>query len=395
MRILLVHNRYKQYGGEDAVVEAERALLANNGHLVELLIFDNDRLSGLFSKIGIGLQLIYNRKSYRKLENKIKEFKPEIIHIHNIFYMASPSVLYAASKYRIPTVVSLHNYRLICSGALLMRDSKPCTLCIQEKFPIYGVKYSCHRNSKLETAQLTFVTGIHKLINTWNLKVSRYIALTEFARSQFIDSSLGILPEKIVVKPSSVTDCGFSSVRERENYFLFVGRLSEEKGVNVLLKTFQDRKIRLEIIGDGLLRSQVTSASAAHNNIHYWGYKDKPFIISRIKKCIALIVPSIWYEGLPITILEAYSTGTPVIVSDLENLNEIVTHGYNGIHFSANDPADLLRCIEEFDLNSRYYADLYSNARETYLSKFTPEINHQNLLNLYLPLLNNGSTLQT
>ncbi|MCA6416730.1 MAG: glycosyltransferase family 4 protein, partial [Cytophagales bacterium] len=100
-------------------------------------------------------------------------------------------------------------------------------------------------------------------------------------------------------------------------------------------------------------------------------------------------------EGLPITILEAYSTGTPVIVSDLENLNEIVTHGYNGIHFSANDPADLLRCIEEFDLNSRYYADLYSNARETYLSKFTPEINHQNLLNLYLPLLNNGSTLQT
>ncbi len=383
IKILLVHNRYKQYGGEDATFEAERTLLESRGNMVKTLIFSNNEIDGLFSKIKTGVQLFYNFKSASLVKKAILDFKPDVIHVHNFFYSASPSIFYAAKKLQIPVVVTLQNYRLICSGSLLLRDLKPCRICIGQKFPLAGIKHKCHRGSVIETANLTFMTGIHKLMNTWETKIDRYIAVTKFAKEIYVNSSLKLTPEKVMVKPNSVSDIECETMGDRDSNFLFVGRLSEEKGIEVLLKAFSNSDCRIEIIGDGPLRSSVEEAASANSNITYHGYKDRIFILSKLRKCRALIMPSIWYECLPITILEAFSTGTPIIISDIENLNEIVTDGYNGIHFRTNDANDLLDKMHRFVRDHDKYHSFYKNSRQTYLSKYTPDVNYKNLITIY------------
>jgi len=174
MKILIVHNTYQRKGGEDFVMESEANLLQQYGHQVEKMIFRNDDINSLGDKIKAAKGLFYNRESAKKLEQVINTFHPDIIHVHNIFYLASPSVFYEAKKLNIPVVVTLHNYRLICPGALLLRDAKVCELCVQKKFPLAGIRHGCHRGSSLQTAQLTLMTGIHKVLNTWKNKVSHW-----------------------------------------------------------------------------------------------------------------------------------------------------------------------------------------------------------------------------
>ena len=383
MKILLVHNKYKHSGGEDAMFEAEKGILEGQGHAVRILFFDNKEINSIGKIAKLSYELIYNVRSKKIIDNAIADFKPDVIHIHNLFYVASPSVLFAAHKNGIPVVLTLHNYRLICSGALLMRDSRPCELCVNKIFPMAGVLYGCHQDSKIKTAQLTLTTGIHKLFKTWNNKVAVYVASTEFARQKFINSSLRLRPEQIVVKSNSIEDVGPSDFDVREDYFLFIGRLSKEKGVDVLLKAFEGKKNIIEIIGDGPLKGLVERTSSVSPNIKYLGYIDRQSMISKLKKCRALIVPSVCYESLPTTILEAFSTGTPVIISDIGNLNEIVTDKYNGVHFKTNDPADLYKVVESFRANAALQQHLYANARKTYLEKYTPSINYQRLISIY------------
>jgi glycosyltransferase involved in cell wall biosynthesis len=383
MKILLIHNKYKLSGGEDSMFDAEKNILESYNHSVRTLFFDNKEIDSIKKMVKLSYQLIYNKKSEEIVNHAIEDFRPDIIHVHNLFYMASPSILFAAYKNGIPVVITLHNYRLICSGSLLMRDSQPCELCINKIFPLSGVRYGCHQGSKIKTAQLTLATGIHKLMKTWTNKVSMYIASTEFARYKFINSSLNLLPEKILVKSNSVVDLDISNFEDREDYFLFVGRLSKEKGIEILLKAFEKRNIIIEIVGDGPFRDLTEIISTTNPNIKYWGYIDRPAMISKLKKCKALIVPSVCYESLPTAILEAFSTGTPVIISDIGNLNEIVSDNYNGMHFKNNDSADLYKVVEKFDKNNLQYKELYLNARKTYLEKYTPEMNYRNLIDIY------------
>ncbi|MEO5602398.1 MAG: glycosyltransferase family 4 protein [Cyclobacteriaceae bacterium] len=388
MKILLVHNRYQQYGGEDATFDSEKELLKKYGHAVKSLVFDNNEIIGLKAKLKLAYELIYNKRSERLMNTVIHNFEPDIIHVHNFFYLASPSIFFSAKNNNIPIIATLQNYRLICAGGLLMRNSQPCELCIQKKFPSYGIRYKCHRNSKVQSAHLIMATGIHKLMDTWNKKVTRYIAVTEFGREKYINSSLRLSPDRIVVKPSSVDDTEIYPYEERQDYFLFIGRLSKEKGIEVLLKAFDSSDLRLEIIGDGPLKPLVEETASFNQNIQFSGYRDKNYIISRLKKCRAMVFPSVWYECLPITILEAFSTGTPVIISNGGNLNEIVSDGYNGIHFKTNDVPALKNTLQNFHLQHFSLQHLYQNARKTYTEKYTHETNYNNLINIYQTAIN-------
>ncbi len=383
MKILLVHNRYKFTGGEDAVFESEKLLLESRGHTVKLHSFSNASSNTFLERIKLAYNFIYNVESAKIIVRLIEEFKPDIIHIHNLFYVASPSILYAAHKCKIPTIVTLHNYRLICSGALLMRDNKPCELCVGKTFPIAGIRYACHRNSRLETALLTFVTGLHKILSSWSSKATYYIALSEFARNKFLNSSLRISPQKIVVKSNSVEDRGFASPMEREGFYLFIGRLSVEKGIMVLIDAFSNKQETLEIIGEGPLTKYVEAKASTSSNIKILGYRDNTFVVERLKKCRALVVPSICYESLPTAVLEAFATGTPVIISDIDNLNTIVENHYNGVHFKVNNAIDLYSVVSAFNKNEILFPILCSNARKTFLEKYSHDVNYENLMIVY------------
>lgn len=380
MKILLLHNYYTQRGGEDAVFEAERNLLLQKGHEVETLTFQNNKLERFSEKVRTSFVSIYNSHSAKLLARKIDEFQPQILHIHNFWKEASPAVYYVAKRRNIPVVQTLHNFRLICANALLLRKKRPCELCIKQTFPIAGIRYACYEN-RFITAQITFLSTIHKILGTWKNLVSQYITITEFAKRKFLASALNLQENQVSVKPNFVEDRGEASMESRENYFLFVGRLSAEKGVQTLLEATGYHNFRLEIIGSGEMESLVSEQAQNNSNIIFHGKQNQDIVLAKMKKAKALILPSICYENLPLTLIEAFSTATPVIISDIDNLNELVTHQRNGIHFQTGNGRDLAEKIAFFEKNASPI--WYENARNTYLQNYTPEISYQKLMEIY------------
>lgn len=383
MRVLLIHNRYKQFGGEDVVVEQEAAILRDHGHEVLTITFDNTVITGFFSKFKISLQSVYNFSSSRKVSKLIREFKPDIVHIHNLFFIASPSVIYSARKFRLPVVLTVHNYRLICANALLLRDKKVCELCINKKFPLHGIRYRCYRNSAAQSALVTLITGLHKFFNTWKEKVNTYITLNEFSRTKLLHSSLEVPAQKMITKPNFIPDPGITGL-PREDFFLFAGRLVTEKGVYVLAKAFAEMPgQKIVIIGDGPEKKDLLKEFKNHSNITYTGALDKHQVKEYMSRCKAVICPSIWYEGAPLTIIEAFATGTPVIASRLGAMAESITNGFNGLHFTPGDVDDLKEKIQIFCQEAAISDMLYKNARQTYIEKYTADIHYRAILDIY------------
>ena len=381
MRILLVHNKYQQAGGEDKVFESEGELLANHHHVVERLEFDNKEIRTKADKVLSGLSGIYNLRSGSILQQKIIEFRPDIIHVHNFVPLASPSIFFVAKRNNVPVVLTLHNYRLICPSATLFYDHGIYERSIRSLFPFDAVMKGVYRNSRLQTAGLAAMTSFHNIIGTWKTKVNTFIVLTEFAKSKFKESVLGLTEEKFALKPNFVADPGIGN-ELRDDFFLFIGRLTEEKGIDVLLNAFKHCDHKLVIIGDGPMREKVEVVVHENSNIEYLGFQQKALIMDRLKKSRALLFPSIWYEGFPITILEAFATGTPVIGSKIGGVAEIIRDRKNGLHFEAGSKDDLIRAMN--DLNDTQLAKtLGENARSTYLERYTPELNYKLLMDIY------------
>jgi glycosyltransferase involved in cell wall biosynthesis len=383
VKILFIHNKYKQFGGEDVAVELETSILKQKGHEVKTIFFENDPINGFFSKLGAACRSIYSLSSAKIVSKAIKEFTPDIIHIHNLFYIASPSILYIAKKHKVPVALTLHNYRLICANALLLRNNKICELCAQKKIPFSGIKYKCYRNSYAASALVTAITGIHKIFNTWKKKITICITLNEFSRSKLLHSSLQISGSKMITKPNFVPDPGEGD-EHREDFFLFAGRIVNEKGVHILAQAFShmpDEKI--VIIGDGPGKTDLTQQFINYANIIFTGQLDKTLVKGYMKRCKAFICPSIWYEGAPLTIIEAFATGTPVIASKLGAMAESITDGFNGLHFTAGDANDLKNKIGIFSKEIANHKMFYKNARQTYLEKYHPEIHYKALMNIY------------
>ena len=383
MKILFIHNKYKQPGGEDVAVELETAVLIKKGHEVKTIFFDNIAIGGFFSKIAAGFRSIYNFSSAREISKIILQFKPDVVHIHNLFFVASPSVINAANRHKIPVILTLHNYRLICANALLMRNNEVCELCTQKKFPIAGIRYKCYRNSAAESGLVTAITGIHKIRGTWKNKVSTYITLNEFSRSKLLYSSLRLPEHKMIIKPNFVPDPGEGN-NARENFFLFAGRVAKEKGVLMLTQAFAAMpENKIIIVGDGPERKSLQKEFKSYDNIYFAGQMGKKQVIEFMKKCKAVICPSIWYEGAPFTIIEAFSTGTPVIASRLGSMVETIIDGFNGLHFTAGDAEDLRKKIELFIKETEEHTMFYRNARQTFLEKYHEDIHYDAVLKIY------------
>src|SRR5688572_17157542 len=208
MKIILVHNKYQQAGGEDLVFHSEGELLQQHGHEVEYVIFDNKDIKTTIDKWLSGIKVVYNTGSYRRLGKVITAFKPDIIHIHNFVPLASPSIFFAAKRYNIPVVVTLHNYRLICPSATLFHNDSIYEKSVHASFPWDAIKKGIYRNSRLQTAALAIATRFHNVIGTWQDKVNKFIVLTEFARRRFEDSVLKTAPGAFEVKPNFVVDHG-------------------------------------------------------------------------------------------------------------------------------------------------------------------------------------------
>ncbi len=378
MKILFIHTKYKERGGEDSVVESEMRLLRNSGHTVELLSFDNSRHS--FISL---LLLPFNPFSYIKTVRKIQQFQPHVVHIHNLHFAASLSIVRAVSRKKIPMVKTLHNYRFLCPSGTLFHDNEIYLKSLYSSFPWDAVKQKVYRNSGVLTFWLAFANWLHKHWGTFR-KVNRYIALNEKARSIFLSSDLQLKKTQIIMKPNFIEANTADTAPARDSHFLYIGRLSSEKGIDVLLKAFVANGLPLTIIGDGPLRDEVMMAQQSNPQIKWLGFQGKAVIDAELQQCAALIVPSVCYEGMPLTIIEGFSAGTPVITSKLGAMETIVTHNNNGLLFQPNNAASLNRQLQRWQSFSEAKKNEFSaHALHTYQSKYTPKKNLSSLLSVY------------
>lgn len=390
MKILQIHNKYIEKGGEDTVVANERQLLCSYGHEVQLCEFDNLTLQNT-SKIQLFFKTVFNTTSYRKVKSHIDTFKPDVIHVHNVFYDASPSVFWAIKRSQTPAVMTIHQYRMGCVQGLLFRDNAVCRVCLDKKNAFYGIKNRCFQGSWLKSLQLTIVNICHQWTFKYLKPIKKFIFLADFTKNILapVLYVTDTFHTEGVVKPNFVSDFGFSPMSSREDFYLFVGRLNEQKGLKVLIDIFTNNKKKLKIIGSGPLENYVKTIASRHENIQYLGYADTDFIINNLKKCKSLIVPSLTYEGQPMTILEAFSTGTPVIATNIKNLDSMIEPGYNGFLFNPLIDTDFFETLDDF-----YRPELYMNARATYERHYSTQQNYEQLMTIYTSLKNTKPTPQ-
>lgn len=384
MKVLFIHNRYQHRGGEDAVLDMELRLLESHGHEIETLLFDNESIAGTGSKVSAALKAVYNPYAAKKLEAKVSTFRPDVIHVHNLFFDASPSVLYQAKRMGIPVVATLHNYRLICANAMLIREGAICEKCIHSTFPSSGIINKCYRGSAVQSGLVTAITGTHKILGTWKNKVDAYITLSGFMRNKILSGSAGLEANKVYITPNAIADPG-EGAKLRDDYFLFVGRISPEKGILQLARMFAETKIgKLIIAGDGPQAENIRQLAATTDNIDYLGLQPAETVIAYMKQAKALIFPSTWYEGMPMTIIEAFATGTPVLASRLGSMVEMIEEGKNGFLFEPGNMDDLHELIKKI----KWKEELYAGPRNSYLEKYSEEAHYNNILKIYKQLSN-------
>ena len=374
-RVLVVHNRYQQPGGEDAVVDAEAGLLRARGHDVETYLRDNDELQGM-TPFDAFAQALWSRRTWNDVTRLVDNFRPDVIHAHNTFALVSSSLYWAAARAGIPVVQTLHNFRLLCVQAMFLHGGRVCEDCLG-RVPWRGVARKCYRNSGLQSAALAATIGVHRTLGTYRDKVTRYIALNEFCRRKFVEG--GLPASRITVKPNFV-DVDRPDDGGPRRGGLYVGRLAPEKGIETLVQALRELPgVAIDVIGAGPQQQEIE----AHPQLNLLGWLNHEQIYERMRAASYLVMPSIWYENFPRTLVEAYANSLPVIGSRLGALAELVDHGRTGLLFepgSAHDLARHLAWAEAFPAKMRAMGE---SARERYERRFTSASNYAQLMAIY------------
>lgn len=382
MKILVVHNAYQLAGGEDSVVRNEVALLRQYGHDVQLHLVSNDSVRGIAGKINAALGVVFSPVSYYRIRKLLKEVQPDIVHVHNFFPLVSPAVFYACKASHIPVVMTLHNYRLVCPTALLMHNGRVTEQSL-DVGPWWAVSKRVYRNSYIGTFMLALMIVTHKRLGTWNRTVNRFILLSRFSIDKFVTA--GISPQLLTIKPNFVD---VQQVPEQKRSgFLFVGRLSQEKGIDVLLSalgklnnTAGAPAIQVAVAGDGPLAAQVKQSDTLVKSL---GSLRTDEVRAWMSTSQALILPSVWYEGFPMVIVEAYACGLPIIASRIGALAELVEDGVTGLLFNPGDATDLAAKILWASQHPEKIKEMGHLARRRYEERYTSEKNHEELLAIY------------
>jgi glycosyltransferase involved in cell wall biosynthesis len=377
MRILLVHNYYQQPGGEDQVFAAESDLLESHGHEVYRFTVHNDQVKDV-GAARLALETVWNQALYRSIRERIRKFRPNVLHVHNTLPLISPSVFHAAHAEKTPVVLTLHNYRLLCPNGLLLREGKICEQCVGRMIAWPAVVHACYRGSRGATAAVAAMLTTHRVLGTWTSRIDTYVALTDFARRKFMDG--GLPGAKFVVKPNFLNhDPGPGE--HKGDYGLFVGRLSTEKGLDTLLDAWNHVDIKLMIAGDGPDKEKIGLRGS--HNVQWMGAEKRDRVLSFMKDAAFFVFPSIWYETFGLTIIEAFATGLPVIASRLGSAAEIVEDGRTGLHVNPGDPADLAAKINWAIAHPEKMREMGRQARAEYELKYTAAKNYEMLISIY------------
>lgn len=375
-RVAIVHTRYRQRGGEDVVADSETALLRSGGLEVHRIDFDNaDLVDG--SPLRNARTTIWNASAVARVRDELAAIDPDVVHVHNTFPLASPGVFDAAKRY--PLVHTLHNYRWACPAATLLRNGVPCEACVG-RIPFPGVLHGCYRGSRSASAVVAAALTLHRWRGTLR-HVDRFIALTAFARGRVIAG--GLPSDRVAVKPNFTEPGRSRPAGPPPAHLLFVGRLTSDKGTEVLARAWHEHHATLpplRIVGDGPERARLEGV----RGLEVLGARTSSEVGELLRAARALVMPSIWYEGLPLVILEALAAGLPIIASDIGSLSELVRHDVDGWKVPAGDATGLAAAARAAAaLDDTQWRRRSEAALERYRRDFTPERNLDRLLEVY------------
>ena len=384
MRILLIHNFYREPGGEDIVFQQERELLERKGHDVIVYTRSNEEVSdqSLPAKLTLLRTMVSSTDSRNDILELARRYKPDIAHVHNTFMAISPSIYRACEETDIPVVQTIHNYRLLCPATYLYREGAVCEECIQKGL-LQSIRYGCYRESRVNTGAVALMLRVHRLAGTWN-RVNAFIALTNFAKQKLVDS--GLPEERVHVKGNFVaSDPGTKDTVGQ--YGIFVGRLSPEKGADVLLSAWSllGAPFLLKIAGDGpeMASLQQQARDRGMQNVEFLGRVGRDQARELMRGARFLLLPSLWYEGFPMVLAESFAAGLPVIASRLGAMEELIEDLETGLHFAPNSPQDLAKKISWALDNTEKILQMGSKARAAYEMRFSPETNYRRLMAIY------------
>jgi glycosyltransferase involved in cell wall biosynthesis len=383
MKVLLIHNFYKNYGGEETAVLNKIKLLESNNITVKLFSKKNDLILSFLDKVVVFFTSIFSFKTAKELRNTIKEFEPDIIEVHNVFPLISPSIFFTANKMKIPVFYYLHNYRFICGSSLLKSDNNCCDNCKGNFFK--AVINRCYRNSFLGSISLAINNLIHKsILKTWTNKIDYFFIMNKNNIKYY--TKFGIDGNKIIFLPH-FSFMQRKSKKDKKKFALFVGEFSAKKGIHTLIKAFRDIDYKLKLIGKVKNKnsSEIKSLKKLNINLNTIGYIDDKKNIENIgfvdNKSIAeyyanasfTIFPSEWEEPFGYVLIESFANYTPVLGSDQASIKKIVKNNFNGILFKSGNYIDLKNKIKWMIENEEKVSEMALNAKKDFDKRFSPK----------------------
>lgn len=387
MRVLFVHNSYQQRGGEDVAFENEAELFRNRGHDVFTAQASNDSIQGFAASLKTALRLTDSGWGFQWMHKKIEKYRPHRIHVHNFFPLLSPSIFRACSEKSIPVTLTLHNFRLTCANGLLLRNDKPCEICIKGS-AYSAVLYKCYRGSLFGSLAVARMIENLRSDSEWHKGIDSIITLNDFSYKKMIEAGLPL--GKLMVVPNFIPNARIQKYatgprkKNQSARILFVGRLSEEKGIRTLLDAAKKSSYQFRIIGGGPCSDDVSKAAKENpSSVEYLGSQPASVVMDEIVQADVLLVPSLWYENLPTVIIEAFACGTPVLVAGHGGMASMVQDGATGRHFQPGDVRDLLLKLHEMLSDSTRWEQMSKKSKQEFSEKYSEELHYDQLLKVY------------
>ena len=408
MKILMVNKYYFVKGGSERYLFDLKELLENNGHeIIPFAMNDENNFHSEYSqyfvdhvdyeapfgwkKLKEAGRLIYSFHARKQIEALIEAAKPDVAHLHMIDHQISPSILHSLRKYGIPVVQSVHQYKIVCPNYrfYIEHENKVCERCIGGKF-YQSILTRCHKNSLAASALIAMEAYSHKFLKTYSRNVGLFHTPSAFMKQMLVK---GGIEENKVEHHFLVTwldQFPFSPIYE--DYFVYLGRLSAEKGVLTLLKAMtRVKRSKLILIGDGPQRAELEAFARENQikNAEFVGYKNKSEVKELMSHASFSVIPSEWYENSPLVIYEAFSMGKPVIGATIGGITEFIQPNKDGLHFTPGSDTQLADCINTLLDNRDKIVEMGENAREKAERNFAPEEHYQWISGVYEKLVSN------
>jgi len=401
--IIAANNYYYHRGGSEAIFFAETAQLESRGWRVvpfsmqhaqnlpsewsEYFIRELEfgELQSISSKLRAAPKFVYSFEAKKKIERLIERVNPDLCHLHNIYHHLSPSILSAIKSAGIPSVMTLHDLKIACPAYTMLARDGVCECCKGGRYSNL-LKNRCINGSLLQSGLVYLEAHLHTALRSYSSNVDRFIVPSRFYRDKLIE--WGVDEDKLVYLPNAIDVSSYSPNYQPENYFVYVGRLSQEKGISLLIQSSADVGVPLKVVGTGplehALKEQASKLGAA---VEFTGYLKGAELRKAIANAKCTVLPSMWYENAPISVLESYALGTPVLGANIDGIPELIEQGATGELFSPGDATDLARKLNTLDnMSCHESVQLRQQSRAFVEQNFDTSLHAQRLLALYSDL---------